>query len=782
MQFEQVRSRWGTKSTRNHNPNWLLRVKIKGKGKNKLAYAPKPKIPPPPKREDPAKDSIYYHCDNSIQVSRNNMVYFSAVQRDGIFEIDLSDSYTNVSSMYALSYKRAKSNLDSSLLWHCHLRHISKKRIEKLQHDRLLNSTDPRDFEKCVPCMSRKIARKPYTHQVERAKDLLGLIHTDEVENQLGKTIKLLRSDRKGEYISQEFLDHLKDHEIIAHHTPPYMPQHNGVSENRNRTLLDMVQSMMSQTTLPKSFWDYAFKTAARILNMVPTKKVEKALYETMALEHKSLSPRRNCQENVSHGDKTATTSNELDLLFSPMFDELLNGSSKVVSKSSAEDLDGDGERGFNCLTFALVLLKAHREGCRASHGGFPYWGGLRTREDGTLSSPPVEMAFRNFIYTEDDDDLVFLPKKPSPGFGSGSPSVSLNTKLPKDAKEPDVQPIEIIADLVKSPKAGVFIVHPGIVATRIKERKCKTRRGSSRPHVKRKIASGLSSSRVVLLSEDIDLFIRPSSSLYVLLGLPDCFELKDANACHLKISAITLPAWKGHLDNQIELELHDLHDRCYARQVMVDNAVNKRAPSMAEFDQNPVVLALREKIFLLTANIKEHKGNLDRMMLESQKWAGYQVTLSTLESKVDSLEAEKAKLEAVEASLRKEVEELKQDRRDVVLKVVPYATIELVYSDKLDMLVGTLVSSAITYGRCRAYEQVAAMKEPFDLSKAKGYRYSYKKEHTQASNDFSTATFLWLDYFVADFTASIEALLSKKPPTLQKHAPLRTQMPVPSS
>nr|GFC86068.1 Gag-Pol polyprotein [Tanacetum cinerariifolium] len=36
------------------------------------------------------------------------------------------------------------------------------------------------------------------------------------------------------------------------------------------------------------------------------------------------------------HGDKTGTTSNELDLLFSLMFDELLNGSSKLVSKSSA--------------------------------------------------------------------------------------------------------------------------------------------------------------------------------------------------------------------------------------------------------------------------------------------------------------------------------------------------------------------------------------------------------------------------------------------------------------
>nr|GEW85590.1 hypothetical protein [Tanacetum cinerariifolium] len=48
----------------------------------------------------------------------------------------------------------------------------------------------------------------------------------------------------------------------------------------RNRTLLDMVRFMMSQTTLPNSFWDYALESAARILNMVLTKKVEKTPYE----------------------------------------------------------------------------------------------------------------------------------------------------------------------------------------------------------------------------------------------------------------------------------------------------------------------------------------------------------------------------------------------------------------------------------------------------------------------------------------------------------------------
>ncbi|GKG64615.1 hypothetical protein Tco_0661655, partial [Tanacetum coccineum] len=39
----------------------------------------------------------------------------------------------------------------------------------------------------------------------------------------------------------------------------------------------------------------------------------------------------------------------------------------------------------------------------------------------------------------------------------------------------------------------------------------------------------------------------------------------------------------------------------------------------------------------------------------------------------------------------------------------------------------------------------------PFNLSKVKGYRSSYKKDHIQASSDLATATFLWLDEFVAD-------------------------------
>ena len=102
----------------------------------------------------------------------------------------------------------------------------------------------------------------------------------NEVENQRGKKIKALRSDRGGEYLSHEFSDHLKSCGIVPQLTSPGTPQRNRVFERRNRTLLDMVRSMMSQSDLPLSFWGYALETAAFTLNRVPSKSVDKTPYE----------------------------------------------------------------------------------------------------------------------------------------------------------------------------------------------------------------------------------------------------------------------------------------------------------------------------------------------------------------------------------------------------------------------------------------------------------------------------------------------------------------------
>ena len=66
-------------------------------------------------------------------------------------------------------------------------------------------------------------------------------------------------------------------------------PQQNGVAERRNRTLMDMVRSMMSYSTLPVSLWMEALKTAIHILNRVPSKSVSKTSYELWTGREPSL-------------------------------------------------------------------------------------------------------------------------------------------------------------------------------------------------------------------------------------------------------------------------------------------------------------------------------------------------------------------------------------------------------------------------------------------------------------------------------------------------------------
>nr|GEX79125.1 hypothetical protein [Tanacetum cinerariifolium] len=112
-------------------------------------------------------------------------------------------------------------------------------------------------------------------------------------------------------------------------------PEQNGVIERRNRTLVEAARIMLSVAKVPLFFWAEAIATTCFTQNYHVSSDPGPQCQRT-ALEHDSLSLGPQCQENVTHAAETVTTSNELDLLFSPMFDELLNGSTQVLSKSSA--------------------------------------------------------------------------------------------------------------------------------------------------------------------------------------------------------------------------------------------------------------------------------------------------------------------------------------------------------------------------------------------------------------------------------------------------------------
>nr|GEX56633.1 hypothetical protein [Tanacetum cinerariifolium] len=161
------------------------------------------------------------------------------------------------------------------------------------------------------------------------------------------------------------------DAEGIYHQTSvARTPEQTSIVERRNRTLVEAARTMLTVAKVPLFFWAEAIATACFTQNRYSTQsrayrvfnKRTRVIMESihvnfdelpqmasdhvnsdrapecqrMELEHDSLSPAIQRQANVPQADRIVITSNELDLLFSPMFDELLNGSSKVVSKSSA--------------------------------------------------------------------------------------------------------------------------------------------------------------------------------------------------------------------------------------------------------------------------------------------------------------------------------------------------------------------------------------------------------------------------------------------------------------
>ncbi|RZC20264.1 Retrovirus-related Pol polyprotein from transposon TNT 1-94 [Glycine soja] len=110
------------------------------------------------------------------------------------------------------------------------------------------------------------------------------------LQERVSQKIKAVKSDRGGDYYGRydgsgeqrpgPVAFFLKECEIVLQYTMPGKPSMNGVVERRNRTLKDMVRSMISHSSLPESLWGEALKTTTYILNRVPSKAVNKTPYE----------------------------------------------------------------------------------------------------------------------------------------------------------------------------------------------------------------------------------------------------------------------------------------------------------------------------------------------------------------------------------------------------------------------------------------------------------------------------------------------------------------------
>ena len=94
----------------------------------------------------------------------------------------------------------------------------------------------------------------------DQVADVFKQFHAS-VERETGKPLKCIRTDNGGEYMGS-FHWYCRNHGIRHQRTTPKTPQHNGVAERMNRTIIERIRCMLSHAKLPRSFWGEAMRTA----------------------------------------------------------------------------------------------------------------------------------------------------------------------------------------------------------------------------------------------------------------------------------------------------------------------------------------------------------------------------------------------------------------------------------------------------------------------------------------------------------------------------------------
>ncbi|KAL0312905.1 UNVERIFIED_CONTAM: Retrovirus-related Pol polyprotein from transposon TNT 1-94 [Sesamum radiatum] len=242
----------------------------------------------------------------------------------------LSDGLFVLNTLPVISNKSTSNSayiVESINIWHGRLGHVNFDSIKRLKSMNLINTFEASKCTKCSICVESKFVKKPLKPVTQRCTELLELIYSDladlkntlskggkkyyislvddysrytkiyllrtkdeatemflkykcEVENQLDKRIKRLRTDRGGEYNTNFLKEFCENNDIIHETNAPYTPQQNGIAERKNRTLKKMMNAMLLSSGMPDNMWGKAVLSACYILNRVPHKKLDISSYE----------------------------------------------------------------------------------------------------------------------------------------------------------------------------------------------------------------------------------------------------------------------------------------------------------------------------------------------------------------------------------------------------------------------------------------------------------------------------------------------------------------------
>ncbi|GJW00212.1 putative ribonuclease H-like domain-containing protein [Tanacetum coccineum] len=250
----------------------------------------------------------------NFKLPGENQILLRIPRKDNMYSFDMK----NIVPKESLTCLVAKATLYESTLWHRRLGHISFKNINKLVKENFVRGLPIKGFENdqtCVAYLKGKQHRASYKSKVLNSitkplfmlyMDLFGptlvsglmhkkycLVVTDdysrftwvfflatkdettsilqnfikEIENLVDKKVKIIRCDNRTEFKNKVMDDFCRENGIMKEFSVARTPQHNGVAERRNRTLIEVARTMLADSKLPTTFWAKAVNTACYVQN-----------------------------------------------------------------------------------------------------------------------------------------------------------------------------------------------------------------------------------------------------------------------------------------------------------------------------------------------------------------------------------------------------------------------------------------------------------------------------------------------------------------------------------
>lgn len=247
-----------------------------------------------------------------MDIFKGKKLVLSSIKSNGIYFLNGQSEHPSANAI------TVGTNFSETEKWHLRLGHMSSKGLKVLHNNGQLGKFSLSDLNFCEPCVLGKQHRLSFGKGIHLSTHKLDYVHSDLwgpekcpthgnnrfflsivddytrrvwvyllktkdeaftrfkewktlEENQVGKSLKGLRTDNGLEFCNEEFDNYCKDHGILRHRTVRKTPQQNGVAERMNRTLLEKVRCLLFTSSLPKSFWGEALSTAAYLINHSPS-------------------------------------------------------------------------------------------------------------------------------------------------------------------------------------------------------------------------------------------------------------------------------------------------------------------------------------------------------------------------------------------------------------------------------------------------------------------------------------------------------------------------------